>query len=141
MTWNNVLNPQLENIADIRDVEAYLRNMTFQRRFLGYDAEEVQDCLAEVSRQYRRVIASLLSQQGQDTLAQDLQVNLDRMRAESEALYDWNKRFQQTSSMLFRENDRLLQENAAQGEWIIWYEQENAALRAALSPGGYYYQT
>ena len=126
MTWNNELNPQLENIAGIREVDAYLRNRTFRRGFRGYDTEDVQECLAEVSRQYKLIITSLLTLQGQgkDALIQDLQTNHDRLRAESEALYDWNKRFQQTSSSLFAENDRL--------------QQENAALRAALAQGGYY---
>ena len=127
MTWNNQINPQLENIAGIREVDAYLRDTSFHSKFRGYDPEEVQSCLAEVSRQYKMIIASLLLQQGQSELVQDLQTNLDRLRAESEALYDWNKRFQQTSSTLFAENERL--------------QQENAALRTALMSGGYYYQT
>ena len=125
MTWNNQLNPQLENIAGIRDVDAFLRDKSFQSKFRGYDPEEVQACLAEVSRQYKIIIASLLSQEGQSELIQDLQANLDRLRAESEALYDWNKRFQQTSSALFVENNRL--------------QQENDALRTALMSGGYHY--
>jgi len=127
MTWNTELNPQLENIAGIREVDAYSRDRIFQRRCRGYDPDDVQDCLTEVSRRYKMIIASLLSQEGQSELIHDLQTNFDRLRAESEALYDWNKRFQQTSSTLFAENDRL--------------QQENAMLRAALTSGGHYYQT
>jgi len=127
MTWNNALNPQLENIAGIREVDAYQNSIAFQRRFRGYDTEEVHGCLYELSKQYKLIIASLLSQQGQSELIQDLQERLDRLTAESEALYDWNRRFQQTSSSLFKEKDQLLQ--------------ENAALRATLAQCGYYYQT
>ena len=97
----------------------------------GYSRNEVRDKLlplkANDGEQAKMIIASLLLQQGQSELIQDLQTNLDRVRAESEALYDWNKRFQQTSSTLFAENERL--------------QQENAALRTALMSGGYYYQT
>jgi len=127
MTWNNQLNPQLENIAGIREIDAYLRDTSFQSKFCGYNPEDVRECLAEVSKRYKTIIASLLSLQGQgkDALIQDLQANLDRVTAESEALYDWNRRFQQTSSTLLAENDRL--------------QQENAALRAALVQSGYYY--
>jgi len=125
--WNGGYNPQLENIAGIREVDAYLRDRTFRRGFRGYHSEDVQECLAEVSKRYKMIIASLLSLQGQgkDALIQDLQASLDRVTAESEALYDWNRRFQQTSSTLLAENDRL--------------QQENAALRAALAQSGYYY--
>ena len=102
MVWNKELLPQLENFTEIRDVEAYLRGVTFGRKLLGCDPDEVQECLSEVSRQYKLIIASLLSRQGQDAQIQDLQESLARMS----------------------------QENAAQGEWIRWYEQANAALLA-----------
>ena len=125
--WNGEFNPRLENISEIREIDAYQRGVTFQRRLLGCDPDEVEDCLAEVSKRYKEIVASLISLPGQDLLIQDLRMDLDRVTAELEALYDWNRRFQQTSSDLYKENDRL--------------QQENAALRAAWAQGGYYCQT
>ena len=123
--WRGEKDPQLMKIPGIQEIEAYLSNATFRRKLLGCDPDEVDDCLSKVSREYEAIVASLLSSPGQDALILDLRMNLDRVTAELEALYDWNRRFQQTSSELFKENDRL--------------QQENAALRTALLPTSYYY--
>jgi len=116
--WNGELNPQLEKIPEIREIDAYLRDVTFGRRLLGCDSDDVRDCLAEVARKYKFIIASLLPQQGQDWQLQDLRERL---------------------AQLERENSGLR-------EWAGWYERENAALRAenealqaALAQGGLVY--
>ncbi|MCL2106418.1 MAG: hypothetical protein FWH26_05075 [Oscillospiraceae bacterium] len=100
--WNGELNPMLGKIPEIREIDAYLRDVTFQRRLLGCDPDEVRDCLAEVARRYKAVAASLLPQQGQDWQLQELRERI---------------------AQLERENSGLR-------EWARWYEQENAALRA-----------
>ena len=79
MRWNNEINPQLGNIAGIREIDTYLQDLTFRRKLLGCDLKEVQECLSEVSRQYKAIIASLLSLQRQDEQIQVLQAGFARL--------------------------------------------------------------
>jgi len=113
MMWNGELNPRLEYISGIRGIDAYLREMTFRRKLLGCDPGEVQDFIAEVSRQYKAVIASLLSGQDQDALVQNLQASLVRVSQENAALGEWNKWYEQAYASLLTENELLRQENMA----------------------------
>jgi len=124
MTWNSELNPQLGNIAGIREIDAYLRDMTFRRKLLGCDLEEVQACISEVSRQYKAIIASLLSLRGQDEQIQALQSGFVRLSQENAALCEWGKWFEQAHASLLRENE--------------WLRQENMALHAERTQSGYY---
>jgi hypothetical protein len=96
------MHPQLGGIPEIREIDVYLRNMTFKRKLFGWDPGEVQDCFAEVTRRYKAIAASLLAQQGQAWKMQGLQTRLGQLE----------------------------QENAALQEWAHWYEQANTALRA-----------
>jgi len=113
MRWNSELYPQLGNIAGIQEIDTYLRAITFRRRLLGCDLEEVQECLSEVSRQYKAIIASLLSLQGQDEQIQALQAGFARLSQENAALGEWGKWFEQAHASLLAENGRLRQENLA----------------------------
>jgi len=117
--WNGGHNPQLENIADIQEIKAYLRDITFGRKFLGCDLDEVETCLTEVSRRYDKIIASLLSRQGPD-----LQARLEQQAQEIAALKEKNLWFEQANAALWVENAQL--------------SQENMAMCAALAQGGYY---
>ena len=115
----------MERVAGIREVDAFMRGAAFRRKLLGCDLDEVQKFVLELSQKYKAIIASLLSLPGQEELIQELRASVSRLTLESEALYDWNARFQQTNAALFAEIDRL--------------RQENAALQAERAQGGHYY--
>jgi len=125
MKWNGETDPQLGNIAGIREIDAYLRNITFGRKLFGCDPEEVQEFLSEISQQYKAIIASLLSRQGRDEQVQQLEASLTRVSQENAALCEWNAGFEQANASLLTENEQL--------------RQENAALYHELRQRGYYY--
>ena len=108
MMWNGGPNPRLENIAEIQEIKAYLRDMAFGRKVLGCDPDEVEACLSEVSRKYEKLIASLLSRQGPD-----MQAHFDQMAQEIAALKERNLWFEQANASLWVENAQLTQENMA----------------------------
>ena len=117
MILNNELNHQLGRISEIRQIDEYLRGMTFGRRLFGCDLDDVQDCLAEVGRRYKSIVASLLSQQGQVRQMQELQ---ERLAQKSE----WVQWYERENTGLRAANEQL--------------RQELAALHARLTHGGYY---
>ena len=104
--WNGEWNPQLAKIPEIREIDAHLRDMSFRRKLLGCDPDDVRECVAELTRRYKGVIASLLTEQGQEWQTQGLRERL---------------------AQLEQENARL---NSAFQEWVQWYAQANAALQA-----------
>jgi len=111
--WNGEINPRLENISGIRETDAYLRSATFRRKLLGCDLDEVQECLWEISRQYKAIIASLLSVKDQEARIKDLQASLVRISQENVALYEWGEWYERAGASLLAENERLRQQNAA----------------------------
>jgi hypothetical protein len=115
--WNGELNPQLGRIPEIREIDEYLRGMTFERKLFGCDLGDVQDCFAEVARRYKFIIASLLPQQGQDWQLQDLRERLAQAEQENmqlnRALQEWSRWYEGGYAALQAENEQLRQELAA----------------------------
>jgi len=112
MIWNNEQFPQLENIAGILEVDAFMRDVTFRHKLFGCDLDEVQDFLTALSQKYKAIIASLLSLEGQEEQIRCLQANLLQMSQEIEALGKWNAWYEQANASLLAENEQLRQENA-----------------------------
>jgi len=105
-------NPQLQNIAEIREIDIRLRDIEFKRRLCGYDPNEVQDCFTDIARRYKSVIALLLSQQGQDWQMQEMRDQVERMSYEYESLNDHCQRLRQWCEYWQTENERLRQQAA-----------------------------
>ena len=113
MMWNNERYPLVGNIAGVREIDAYLRNAVFWRKLLGSDPDEVQEFLAEVSKRYKAIIASLLTLQAPDAQTLDLHAELCQMAQENAGLAEWVAWLKQENASLSAENERLQQENAA----------------------------
>ncbi|MCL2107184.1 MAG: hypothetical protein FWH26_09060 [Oscillospiraceae bacterium] len=111
--WNGEWNPQLGKLPEIREIDAYLQDITFGRRLFGCDPDSVQDCFAEVTRRYKAIIASLLSRQGQEWQVQDLRERLAQLEKENSRLREWARWHEQTGAALRAENERLRQEISA----------------------------
>jgi septal ring factor EnvC (AmiA/AmiB activator) len=140
--WNGELNPQLRRIPEIRKIDEYLRGMTFERRLFGCDLDDVQDCLTEVGRRYKAVIASLLPQQGQAWQQQELRGKLAQLEQENMALnngfQEWTQWYEQANKTLQAENERLRREAAAYQTEVTQLRRESAAFYAQLTQRGRY---
>jgi hypothetical protein len=107
------LYPQLGGIPEIREIDVYLRNMTFKRKLFGWDPGEVQDCFAEVMRRYRAIVASLIPQQEQAWQIQEFQARLAQVLQENAALQEWGHWYEQANAALGAENEQLWREAGA----------------------------